>query len=95
MSLAGSFRTTNQLTNSMKKSPSWEATSHSPSQEIPHLLWNPKIRYRVHKNPSAIPIMSQINPVHTFPNIYSSIIFTYLTMIKHALGIIKLYIKIR
>jgi len=25
----------------MEQSPSWEADSHSASQEIPHLLWNP------------------------------------------------------
>jgi len=30
------------LINSMEHSPSWEANSHSASQEIPRLLWNPK-----------------------------------------------------
>jgi hypothetical protein len=29
-------------TNFMEKSP-WEANSHSASQEIPHILWNPKV----------------------------------------------------
>jgi ABC-type Fe3+ transport system permease subunit len=28
---------------------SWEAKSHSASQEISHLLWNPKVYYRIHK----------------------------------------------
>jgi hypothetical protein len=32
----------------MKQSPSWEANRHSASQEIPHLLWKPKVDYRIH-----------------------------------------------
>jgi len=31
------------LTYSMKQSPSWEANRFSASQEIPRILWNPKV----------------------------------------------------
>jgi len=41
--------------------------SHSASQEIPHLLWNPKLHYHVHKSLQAVPIPIQKDPFHTFP----------------------------
>ena len=46
------------------RSPSWEANRFSASQEIPHILWNPKVYYRNHKCAPAFPILSQIDPVH-------------------------------
>jgi hypothetical protein len=60
------------LTYSMEQSPSWEANWSPASQEIPRILWNPKVRYRIHKCAAPVPILSQINPVHT-PHIISHV----------------------
>ena len=49
----------------MEHSPSWEANWFPISQETLRILWNPKVHYCIQKCPPPIPVLSQLDPVHT------------------------------
>jgi hypothetical protein len=57
----------------MELSPSREAASCADTQELPCILWNPKVHYRVHKSSNWSLILRQISPARTTPSYLSKI----------------------
>ena len=64
-----------QLINPMQHSPSWDANRSSSRQEIPRILLNPKVNYRVHKSSQPARNLSQINPIYAPPDYFLKINF--------------------
>jgi hypothetical protein len=50
-------------------------SSSADSQEIPRTLQNPKFNCRVYNSPPIVPIMSQLNPIHTLPTEFFKIYY--------------------
>ena len=57
-------------------------------EDIPRILWNPKVHYRINKFPPHVLILSQINQLHTSDP-------TYLLSLFHCFGHNKLSIQVR
>ena len=66
----------------MEQSPSSEANWFSGSQEVPHILWNPRAHNHVNKCPPPAPVLREINPIHAltshFLKIHLNIILPYM-----------------
>jgi hypothetical protein len=58
----------------MELSPSWETANCAATIELPSILWNPNVHYRVHKSPPLVPILSQIGQIPTIPAYLRSIL---------------------
>ena len=54
------------LPKSVKHSPFWEVNTFSATQEIPLILWNPKVHCRIHNSSQVLSTLSHTNLVGIF-----------------------------
>jgi hypothetical protein len=53
----------------MEQNPSWEGNRFVASQEIPRILLNPKVHYRIHKCPPPVSIYPEPAQSSPYPHI--------------------------
>jgi hypothetical protein len=71
----------------MKLSHSWEPSSCANTQELLNILWNPRVHYRLHKSPSLVSVLCQIDPVLTSLSHLSKIHFNIIHHLRLCLGL--------
>jgi hypothetical protein len=67
----------------MEPSSTREATSSAANREIPSVLWNPNVRYRILKSSSIAHVLNQINPGHITSFCHSKIHLNYTRIYNH------------
>jgi hypothetical protein len=60
-----------------------EANIRSANQGISHILWIPKVHYRVHKTSPPVPILSHMNQIPILPLCFPNI---HILGVLHALA---------
>jgi hypothetical protein len=69
------------IISSVGQSSSWKANTQSTAHDIPRVLLNPKVDYRIHNCQQLVPIPRQINTIHSLPsdvfNIHFNIILPF------------------